>query len=364
MKFAIIPWSDKELKDNLFYCQDAKGNRILRDNSSKRLREEFMKQGHEVHTIDCYENLEDIDIFLFYVPDWKLVKKIIKMGKASRMVYCNAEPPTVTWLNTPKGYKILKQIFPYILTWNLNWVDNHSIFRRNIPYVFQKENIGNVKFEERKLLTGISGNKKSNYVDELYSEREKVYTFFEKNYPGEFTFYGTRWDKEKHPCYGGKVGDKSEVFHNYKFAICFENTKNVKGYITEKIFDCICSGIVPIYAGADDITDYVPQECFIDYFKFTSYEELAEFLKHMPENEYNKYLEAAKKLLNTNIQDKFSGREYARNILSAVSYKKKFRPSLWGRCYVNLMVYGEILDTNVKRVYRKVWKNRRKLWQQ
>lgn len=363
MKLAIIPWSNSELQDSLFFYEDEKGNRILRDNNSKRLREEFIKYGHEVHTIDCYETLEEIDEFLFFVPDWKLVKKIMKLGMASRMVYCNAEPPTVTWLNTPKGYKILKQIFPYILTWNLNWVDNRSVFKRNIPYVFQKENMGTVKFEDRKLLTGISGNKKSNYADELYSEREKVYTFFEKNYPQDFTFYGTGWDKKKHSCYGGKVADKSETYHNYKFAVCFENTKNVKGYITEKIFDCICSGIVPIYAGADDITDYVPRECFIDYFEFTSYEELAQFLKNMPESEYEKYLDAAKNLLKTNIQDKFSGEEYARDIMNAVSYKKNFKPTLWGESYVNLMVYSEVLIANIKKVYRKVWKNRRKVRQ-
>ena len=29
--------------------------------------------------------------------------------------------------------------------------------------------------------------------------------------------------------------------------------KNVKGYVSEKILDCLVSGIVPIYAGADDI---------------------------------------------------------------------------------------------------------------
>ena len=66
---------------------------------------------------------------------------------------------------------------------------------------------------------------------------------------------------------------------------------------------------------------------------------------------------------NTNIQDKFSGREYARNILSAIDCKKRFLPSICGKCYVNLMVYNETLKNNIVNVYHRVWKNRRKMWQ-
>lgn len=352
MKFAIIPWDDTGLGDCLFFFKDENGVLIPKNNNTRRLRDEFYRKGHEIHTIDYYNSYEEIDYFLFFVLDWKLIKELAKKGLTSRMVYCNAEPPTVTLLNTPKGYEWLKNIFPYILTWNPEWIDNVSIFKRNIPYVFKKENRGNVKFEDRKLLTGISGNKQSNYIDELYSERERVYTFFEDNYPQDFTFYGTGWDKKIHSCYGGKVNDKSEVFHNYKFAICFENTKNVKGYVTEKIFDCISCGIVPIYAGAKDILDYVPQECFIDYFSFADFEELACFIKNMSEEEYIKYIESGKKLMDSNIQDSFSGEEYARNIIQAVSLQKAFHITSKGIIWVSLICFKEDILNTLKKVYR------------
>lgn len=340
MKFAIIPWSEKELDDQIFVARDLKGRVLDQECITGLLRDEFVRQGHAIHTVDYYKNLSEVDYFLFYTVDWALVYAIIKNGWADKMVYCNAEPPTVTKINTEEGYKLLKQIFPYILTWNENWIDNKSIFKRNIPFMFY-ENFGNVKFEDRKLLTGVSGNKMSDYPDELYSKREEVYSFFEKHYPEHFTFYGAGWEKEKHPCYGGKILDKSRAFHYYRFAICFENTKNVKGYITEKAFDCLCNGIIPVYAGADDIADYVPRECYIDYFSFKNDEELAKYLLQMKEEEYEERLEAIRQFLKTDIQDKFSGEQYARYMLEAVSRKKEFVPTLYGRVYVTSICLKE-----------------------
>ena len=40
--------------------------------------------------------------------------------------------------------------------------------------------------------------------------------------------------------------------------------RNVNGYVTEKIFDAFKAGCVPVYWGAENITKYVPAECFID----------------------------------------------------------------------------------------------------
>mgnify|MGYP003298536239 CR=1 FL=1 len=352
MKFAIIPWSDKELNDQIFIAKDLKGRVLAQECITGRLRDEFVRQGHQIHTIDYYKDLSEVDYFLFYTLDWKLVKTIIKNGWASKMVYCNAEPPTVTLLNTPKGYKKLTQIFPYILTWNENWIDNKSIFKRNIPYMFY-ENFGNVEFKERKLLTGISGNKSSDYPDELYSKREEVYSFFEKYYPDDFTFYGAGWNKDKHPCYGGRVLEKSRVFHCYRFAICFENTRNVKGYITEKIFDCLCMGIIPVYAGAEDIADYIPQECYVDYFSFKSDDELAKYLFNMSEEEYQSRLEAIGDFLKTDVKDKFSGEEYARCMLEAVKHQKKFNPTRCGK----VLVYGICFKENIISILKRIKRN-------
>ena len=105
-------------------------------------------------------------------------------------------------------------------------------------------------------------------------------------------------------------------------------------------------GIVPVYAGAEDITDYIPKKCFVDYFSFKNDDELAKYLLSMGEEEYQCRLESIKDLLKTDIKEKFSGEEYARCMLRAVSHQKKYETTLYGRLYVNSLCLKEnIIET-------------------
>lgn len=309
MKIAIIPWDESIKKNNIYNKKnDEKSNWHI------QFKEYFESNGHVFNTIDCYKDLGEVDWFLFFTLNYGWIKKVIKAGKVTKMVYMSGEPAVVKPENSLEGYQKLLTLFAYIMTWNDELVDDKKIFKRCIPYDFRKE-YGNIPFSERKLLTNISGNKTSNHPAELYSERERVVTFFEKNAPQEFDLYGTGWTTAVHPSYLGMAGDKSETYHHYRFALSLENTYGVKGYITEKIFDCLVAGIVPIYQGASNINDYVPLKCYIDYTSFTTLEELREFLLNMDEDTYNGYLAAADELLDTDIQKHFSGELLARQIL-------------------------------------------------
>ena len=48
--------------------------------------------------------------------------------------------------------------------------------------------------------------------------------------------------------YRGIATSKAEVLGKYTFALCFEN-QILKGWITEKIFDCFFAGTIPILRG-------------------------------------------------------------------------------------------------------------------
>lgn len=339
MNFALIPWSENELNDGIFYMSGENGIRVPTPTTAYLMQEEFKRLGHVIHTIDLFDDLTQVDFFLFYVLDWNWVSKLAKLGLENRMVYCNAEPPTVAELNTPKGFGKLKRYFPYILTWNPDWIDNKRIFLRVIPYYFDFCPCC-IPYGERKLITAISANKKSNWKDELYTERENAYNYFETYYPDEFDFYGVGWENTNHPCYRGTVKDKKQIFHNYRFAICFENTRTKKNYITEKIWDCLNAQIVPVYAGAGNITDYIPEECFIDFYKFNSYDELANYLEHMTQECYNGYLEAARKLLaNDEKIAMFRGERYAHDIIDAVSHTVAFSMGFKEKILLRVSIY-------------------------
>lgn len=313
MKIAIIPWNEDYQNNRMFDINNKKLNRDHLMTPYSHMKKEFERHGDELNTIDLYEDLKEVDYFLFFdfFPEW--IVRLSELGLDNRMIYCNAEPEVVNPLNSRKGYERLKKYFPYMMTWNEDFIDNERIFKRIIPYYFEKQP-GARAFAAKKLLTNISGNKSSDNPKELYSERERLITFFEQNYPSQFDLYGTGWDVKKHPSYKGTPENKYEVYHNYRFALSLENTKDIRGYVTEKIFDCFVSDIVPIYQGADDILQYVPSECFIDYGKFGSMEELADFLMGMSKTEYSSYLKAISDFLQTDIVQKLDGAEYAKNV--------------------------------------------------
>lgn len=108
------------------------------------------------------------------------------------------------------------------------------------------------------------------------------------------------------------------MLEKYKFAICYENARDITGYITEKIFDCFFAGCVPIYWGADNITDHIPKECFIDKREFDSYEKLYDFLRNMSDEVYMKYLNDIEKFLRSEKAYFFSSECFVKTIIETV----------------------------------------------
>jgi hypothetical protein len=79
---------------------------------------------------------------------------------------------------------------------------------------------------------------------------------------------------------------------------CFENVV-LKGWVTEKIFDCLVTGTIPIYWGATDIDAFVPPDCFIDMRQFESYDDLRRFLKSLDEKSIEEYRENGRAYLSS-----------------------------------------------------------------
>lgn len=77
---------------------------------------------------------------------------------------------------------------------------------------------------------------------------------------------------------------KMELYGHYKFVIAFENAC-AEDYVTEKFFDPLLVGAVPVYWGAPNIGDYAPGDnCFVDVREFQSPYDLALHLKTCCEN--------------------------------------------------------------------------------
>lgn len=93
---------------------------------------------------------------------------------------------------------------------------------------------------------------------------------------------------------------------NYRFNLCYENAQNLRGYLTEKIFDAFHAGCVPIYLGAPDIEDMIPIDTFIDRRRFSSDAELLELLRSVNESQWRAFIEAARQYLLSDAHQKYT----------------------------------------------------------
>lgn len=250
------------------------------------------QQGFTVKQANSLKNLEDVHcIITFDIPVNQLADLIAyPHEKCFAFLW---EPPSVI----PSNYQPLyHQFFSRVFTWHDGLLDNSKYKKFYYPVMNQMiENT--VPFEQRKLCTLIAGNKNSSHPNELYSARRQAIEYFEAHHSNDFDLYGRWWPAYKN--YRGPLWKKIEVLKNYKFCICYENIKDIPGYITEKIFDCFRCGCVPIYWGADNITDYIPANCFIDYKQFGDYDELYQYLNTMDEKTFEHYLANIRNYLNS-----------------------------------------------------------------
>ena len=218
------------------------------------------------------------------------------------------------------------QYFSRVYTWDDDLVDNIKFFKIYYPHLMPMEK-NLPPFDQKKLCVMVAGSD-INPVgrnNDLYSERIQMVNFFETKPKGEFEIYGQNWNKRHYRDYISAIPgfhsgpEKISALKQYKFSICFENTKNINGYVTEKIFCCFAAGCVPVYWGAQNIEKYVPKNCFIDYRDFKSQEELYQFLKSMPKKTYDKYLENIRAFLNSEKAQLFTSENLMKILYGAMT---------------------------------------------
>jgi alpha-1,3-fucosyltransferase 10 len=86
---------------------------------------------------------------------------------------------------------------------------------------------------------------------------------------------------------------KLRLIGRYKFTLAFENSIAVD-YVTEKLYDALVAGSVPVYLGAPNVRDLAPADgCFIDATEFRSPEALAAYLNDLAADDtaYARYLD-------------------------------------------------------------------------
>ncbi len=282
--------------DKIFDMSDPFYNKDDQNRPFFNLREHLRKQGYDLVTTNLDTELKDFSGLI--VCDLPLVEKLEKCKSLplDKKILLILEPPTVA----PEYYDPLyHQYFGKILIMIDDYVNNTQYFKLHYPQANLCMLENPIPFVQKKFCTLIAGNKYSPHACELYSERKKIIRFFENFAQTEFDLFGFFWQKDQFPSYRGPAAVKQNILKNYKFCICYENMRDVNGYITEKIFDVFKAGCIPVYWGAQNITDYIPNTCFIDRRAFDSDSALYNHLHSITQEEYERMLTAIRQFFTS-----------------------------------------------------------------
>lgn len=214
-----------------------------------------------------------------------------------------------------------------------DWAVN-SKFKNSINYLWPRSIVPNNdnKWNDRTILIScVAANKNAvfNTKRNLYPERLKYIKYFNDKLPNEFYLYGAGWDMKDHPVgilgkyifkkftrslilkrklpldsYKGKCSSKFDVLKYSKFALCIENQAQ-EGGLTEKISDCIASGVIPLYLGATNIEELIPSNLYIDLRKFKNMDSVLEMMLAYTEDEYQEWILARDLEINA-LAEKYS----------------------------------------------------------
>ncbi|MDB6024380.1 MAG: hypothetical protein JWM68_603 [Verrucomicrobiales bacterium] len=297
--------------------------------------------GHQVATIDM-DDLQKFDAAIFLDHPTFLngyYRQLQKIGRAKLYLFLLENAA-----NRPDNYwKSNHKPFTKIFTYNPELVDNKKYFRfhlpNRIPTPFKINSA-----EKTQFCITIASQKYMAHPQEIYTERVNAIRWFEREHPTEFDLYGTGWNRfcfkgrlsrlnmflskfyagplknwqtNSFPSYRGTVKSKNAVMRRYRFSICYENAI-FPGYVTEKIFDSMFTGCIPVYLGAPDVANEVPANAFIDKRNFKTYDELYKFLKGMSQTEYENYLSAIENYINGKQIEKYGVEGFASVFLNQI----------------------------------------------
>jgi hypothetical protein len=303
-----------------------------------RLREAAIKHGIECRTADMAD-INQFNAFVFCeMPESsnRYLRHAQQSGKPAYLII--AENYFIRKSNADrKRYSDFDAVFTY----DDDAVDGSHIIKLN--YAFDLPCPINLSAgHKEKLAVMICSNTKRGRANLIYAQRRDTIRWFEENHPEEFDLYGLGWDRgalafqarpavqrtlrrigvlrffprRMYPSWRGRVVRKRDVLGKYLFGFCYENTDKIPGYITEKMFDVMMAGTVPVYLGAGNTGRHIPQTCFINRADFKDHESLCAYIKGMPDSEYMRYLESIQAFLSGDQSREFSITTFVQTLLS------------------------------------------------
>jgi alpha(1,3/1,4) fucosyltransferase len=314
------------------------------------MKEMFERQGVPVHSADLLPPPNGTDQYLYVsIGNYTNHERLASRPDITMSAYFVMEPPVVEPL-IYEDLRVVKRRFKRIYS----CVDASAMtefvgepvpaipLRWPIDYKGVDEPMWSRR--DRGFLIMINMNKLPRFTKyELFSERMRAVEFFSRT--NDIDLYGIGWEKASmrmgrtrmpytfrriqaaadnwrdqirpdsllvaaRKVYKGQLETKWETLSRYDFVVCFENAA-MPGWLTEKLFDSLRVGTIPIYWGATDISSLVPPDCYIDMRDFAGYPELLAYLKSLDRKKIMAYREAGRAFLESPAFTPFSKQAFA-----------------------------------------------------
>lgn len=212
--------------------------------------------------------MNEVDVIVFHIPDLYKYKTSLPSNKPTHQIWigwsleCEENYPVLKNLRFRSffdlwiGYKPSDDIvYPYYADFNEKLIRNRQML--------------NGKQDEKKLVcmfisSNVNNSKRQEYLHELMR-----YVHIDS--------YGKLFNNVT---IENDSGTESllRIMSGYKFAIAFENAI-ANDYVTEKFFNPLYVGAIPIYLGAPNVEEFAPtKDCFVDVRKFESPKLLADYI--------------------------------------------------------------------------------------
>ena len=292
----------------------------------RKLRQEFLRNGVELNTADL--NAGKKVAFELYINCCR------QAPKARAYVYLY-ENPLIRLMN--RNRRLLERYAKWF-TWDGELMDDDRAFRLFYPNFLEAADYKDPQERPLFLVLVTTNNAIKDYDPrEQFGTRVEIIKWYERHAPDDFHLFGRGWDcpaalsgrwgqiynqarkiiarvfpvKSPFATWRGPVASKNELLTRTRFSIAYENSRDLPGYITEKLFDCFRAGCVPVYIGPKEIHDYVPADCFIDGREFSTTAALDAHLRTIGDGAYRGYQERIRAFLSSDRAKPFSQDHFA-----------------------------------------------------
>jgi len=190
------------------------------------------------------------------------------------------EPPIINGENYRDIVKVahnFKKVFSHNLNLQ-NKIPNFVYIPHGSTWLSQDEIDLNIDKKD-KLISFIFSDKQWNAFHRI---RHRIYNEHKDNNIFNIDFFGTGCSR--------RIEKKATALSNYYFSIVVENSEE-DDYFTEKLIDCILTGVIPIYKGTKNISKYFNIDSII---QFNDPEDLPAILEKLNKEFYLSKLDSVK----------------------------------------------------------------------